>query len=861
MKRRKMHDKKTEGRAVRRAPAAPHEEEEALRGRVRAQDRQIRSLQDKLVHLDYLFAAHVGLNMAMRDFAEQKQAVIVRQSALRHDLNNAAALLLASDIDKFEESLLYLMSILGKGLDVDRVFLFRNSTDADGKLHCRQIYEWATKDAAQQGEKFVEDIIYEETLPGWEDHLSGGRTVNTPIGNLSQAVRDHMSPQGIRSVLVVPILLKGKFWGFIGLADCRTERVFSEDDETILRSGSLMVGNSFLHNEIMQGLIAAREVADTASQAKSHFLASMSHEIRTPMNAVLGMTDLMRTDNLDETQRDYLSGIKKMSRALLNIINDILDFSKIESGKMELVQVNYDLYALYDNVCSVAQFLASDKALQFESSIDERLPRALFGDEGRVRQIIINLVTNAVKYTQKGRVSLHFRKTAANGREYFTVEVPDTGVGIRREDFPRLFTAFEQLDKNKNKGIAGTGLGLSITKRLTDLMDGEIFFESEYGKGSVFTVRLPLAEGDFRKTEFAHRQKRCSVSPDAGILVVDDNAANLTVALGFLDRHGVRADSAAGGAEAIEMVRARRYDLVFMDHMMPGMDGIEAVQRIRAIPGAYYARIPIVALSANVVSSARESFFKAGMNDFISKPIAAEELNAALIKWLPPEKILGDAAERTDERAADGAFDDKLRPLEKIGDLDIALGLSRVDGNKSIYIDILRRFCKGLDGDIADIRAFMENAEWKNYSVRLHSIKSVFANFGNRRMTDRALALESASLSGDVETCLKGTAGFCDEMANFRAKLLDAGLMESEESFSKKFTDADTLTLKLNLLERACFEFNTDEANTTADELRQASCGVPGADALLTEICDLVDSLDYNGVAGKCEALIRTLAR
>ncbi|MDR1947721.1 MAG: response regulator [Desulfovibrio sp.] len=606
-------------------------------------------------------------------------------------------------------------------------------------------------------------------------------------------------------------------------------------------------------------LVVLNETAQAASKAKSEFLASMSHEIRTPMNAVMGMTDLMRTDNLDETQRDYLSNIKKMSRTLLNIINDILDFSKIESGKMELVQGHYDLHALYDNICSLMQFIAAEKDLRFVSSIDETLPRTVYGDEGRVRQIVINLVTNAVKYTHKGCVTLHFRRASEAGREYLAMEVRDTGVGIKQEDFPRLFAAFEQLDGRKNRGITGTGLGLSITKRLADLMDGEIRFESEYGAGSAFTVLLPLTEGDLREVESAKRQDRCHVSPDAAVLVVDDNAANLTVALGFLARHGIRADTASSGEEAIAMVDARHYDLVFMDHMMPGMDGIEAVQRIRATPGEYYEKLPIVALSANVVLSAREAFFKAGMNDFISKPIAADELNAALIKWLPPEKLpAGDTAERTEED--DGAFDGKLRMLETIGDLDVALGLSRTAGNKAVYIDILRRFCTGLDRDIADIRAFMGNAAWKDYSVRLHSIKSVFANFGNRRMTEQAFSLESASLSGDVETCLKGTESFCGDMANFRAKLLESGIMDSLP-LSKKSIDADALILKLKLLEHACFEFNTDEVGAAGDELRRAACGTPDADALLAEICDLADSLDYDGAAGKCRELAALLER
>ncbi|MDR1946852.1 MAG: hypothetical protein LBQ51_06775, partial [Desulfovibrio sp.] len=295
-----------------------------------------------------------------------------------------------------------------------------------------------------------------------------------------------------------------------------------------------------IHEVIRQNqwLVEANKKAEMASKSKGYFLANMSHEIRTPMNAIIGIADLMRTDNLDETQREYLADIKKTSGSLLNIINDILDFSKIEAGKMTLVRTHYNLFALFDNIRSITEFFAAEKALRLECGIDENLPRLLYGDEGRVRQIVMNLVSNAVKYTRKGHVSLRFRRTAKNEREYLSITVTDTGIGIRQEDFPRLFESFEQLDKNKNRGIAGTGLGLAVTKRLVDLMDGELSFASEYGKGSEFTVLLPLAEGDPLKAEITKLRKRCTVSPDARILVVDDNALNLTVAQGFLARHG-----------------------------------------------------------------------------------------------------------------------------------------------------------------------------------------------------------------------------------------------------------------------------------------------------------------------------------
>jgi CheY-like chemotaxis protein/HPt (histidine-containing phosphotransfer) domain-containing protein len=352
------------------------------------------------------------------------------------------------------------------------------------------------------------------------------------------------------------------------------------------------------------------------------------------------------------------------------------------------------------------------------------------------------------------------------------------------------------------------------------------------------------------------------VSPDARILVVDDNALNLTVAQGFLARHGVRAETAAGGEEAVEKIRSTHYDLVFMDHMMPDVDGIEAVRRVRAIPGEYYAALPIVALSANAVLEVRDLFFQAGMNGFIAKPIDADELNVALARWLPAEKILGEGVEERVEEASpnSGKPDEILARLRNIADLDVNTGLARTLDDRRTYTDILRQFCAGLDKDLADIRAFLENGDWKAYSIRLHALKSVFANFGNQRMTERAFALENASANGDTATCLQRTHDFCQDMEMFRAQLLAAGLAQSEDPAAGTPITNSELALKLNILERACLDCHADEANRVADELRQATLD-PETDALLMNITGLVESFDYDAAAAECGTLIAMLGK
>jgi signal transduction histidine kinase/CheY-like chemotaxis protein len=390
-----------------------------------------------------------------------------------------------------------------------------------------------------------------------------------------------------------------------------------------------------LFHDTTEFTIARRE-AERANAAKSDFLATISHEIRTPMNAVIGMSKMLETTELDERQQSYLTKMQSSAEVLLSLINDILDFSKIEAGKMELLEEPFDLAALLDNVESLFRLLFEQKGLTFTRDTDEvnSLP-PLMGDEKKIRQILTNILSNALKYTRQGGATLR----AYTEGDLICFDITDTGIGIKESALPRLFAAFEQIDRAKNKDIVGTGLGLSITKSFCELMHGTVSVTSEYGKGSLFSVKLPLApcaDADLPKPEeHVQRFKVQNVSA----LVVDDVEINLEIAAFMLEAYGVDCELADNGKSAIEKYLTKGYDIIFMDQMMPEMDGLETTALIRAMekPGDH---VPIIALTANAVSGSKEMFLANGFDGLLAKPLDIPALGKALREFLPEGRVV-----------------------------------------------------------------------------------------------------------------------------------------------------------------------------------------------------------------------------
>jgi signal transduction histidine kinase/response regulator of citrate/malate metabolism len=594
-----------------------------------------------------------------------------------------------------------------------------------------------------------------------------------------------------------------------------------------------------------------RKEAEEATTAKSRFLASMSHEIRTPMNAIIGMSDLMRTDNLDDTQKSYFEDIKAMSNTLLQIINDILDSSKIEAGKMDIIPTDFSLRKMVSNICSIGQYLATVKSLTFTYDIDDSIPDILFGDEVRIRQILTNIMNNAIKYTPEGWVNIRVERGEREEKAGILFIVADSGMGIKKEDLPSLFEAFRRLDKLKNNAVVGAGLGLSITKKLAEMMEGTISVESEYGKGSVFSVFLPLPEGNANKA--AQEEALPVMAEGANVLVVDDNNINIAVARGYLMRHGIEPDAATNGAEALEIVRKKSYDLVFMDHMMPVMDGLESITRIRAL-GDTYAALPIVVLSANVIPDAVKTFLEAGANDFLAKPLEEKKLNEQLARWLPNEKIrTGEPTERSEALEAENV--DLVRELAEIG-LDAAKGLFHT-GSRKMYLRILHQASDELPDTVDALKSFLIDGNLHDYAIRVHAAKSVFATIGSDDISKAAYKLEMAAKSGDRAACLAETDALCDSMLSFRELFLLTSFAPPK-IVQKENIHADELRQMLEALKEACLLGKANEIGGTAEALKGVSLNEQ-TDARLEVIVRLLMACDYETAAERTDELLSEL--
>lgn len=410
-----------------------------------------------------------------------------------------------------------------------------------------------------------------------------------------------------------------------------------------------MTKSELYKDQLIRQNINYKKKAEAANKAKSDFLANMSHEIRTPINAILGNDELILRESTEKDILDYAKNIKNSSKSLLALINDILDFSKIESGKQSIIPVEYKPDTLFNDSYNLVSMRAAEKNLAFTVDIDDRIPSILFGDEIRIRQICANLLTNAVKYTKSG--SILFKTYAERTKQDWinlVIEVKDSGIGISKENQEHIFDSFLRVDEKKNKNIEGTGLGLVITKQLVMLMQGRIDVDSTLGKGSTFCVRIPqrvisqdpIGKKNFETVQSEPAYKEQFHAPQGKVLVVDDVAMNLKVFTGLLKRTQIQIDTALSGMECIKLVAKNKYNIIFLDHMMPEMDGIETFDTMRIMTNSLNKDTPVIMLTANAIEGAKAEYLSAGFADYLSKPIHSDQLEQMILKYLPKELIL-----------------------------------------------------------------------------------------------------------------------------------------------------------------------------------------------------------------------------
>ena len=639
-------------------------------------------------------------------------------------------------------------------------------------------------------------------------------------------------------------------------------------EETVLKDNELIQGYMMTivdvtkiieQNHLMKRLVLQTE---DANRAKTNFVSNMSHEIRTPMNSIVGITEILLRSRHSPKEQEYLLNIQSSGRVLLTIINDVLDCSKMEAGKMQLFDEPYDTCSLFHDLRISMENRIGHSGLELIYDIDQDIPCKLKGDMGRIRQVIINLVNNAIKYTEKGsvRFSVHVRQKNTD-KVMLYYEVADTGIGIRKEDQKILFDAFQRVEMDRNRYVEGTGLGLTISQNLVNMMGGVIEVESEYGKGSRFFFTIeqtiidptPVSAVNYngQKDNVTEKEAECLfIAPEAHILLVDDNELNLVVAKELLKPLRMQIDTAENGLQAVKMVRGSQYDLVLMDHMMPVMDGIEAAKAIRALPEDKYQKLPIIALTANAMVDARKEFLNAGMNGFVAKPIDIARICNQLKLWLPKDLVRDVPKEEAKKLLADDLSDREIQPEDPQMGFSFEEGVKHC-GSKAALMKTIRIFYRTIDSKANKIEQCLKEGLISDYVIEIHALKSSALLIGAVPLSEAAKELEDYGKQGKTEVLEEKTP---DVLTLYRdLKNILRPYAEKEEDAKKEFSDGEWITA-LQQIHQCIEQFDLDGVDQIMEQLEEYQVPeciresmdqlrVYVADVSLEEIMELTDTM------------------
>lgn len=610
-----------------------------------------------------------------------------------------------------------------------------------------------------------------------------------------------------------------------------------------------IVSGSLEKAKLTAELEKAKQEAENANKAKSQFLARMSHEIRTPINAIFGMNEMIIQESEKESIKRYASDVKDSSEVLLNIINEILDSSKIESGKMEIVPQNYQIGSLLNDLYNMIRLRAKSKNLELIFDVDETMPSEYYGDDKRIRQVILNLLTNAVKYTEKGTVTFKVSWRREGENAIITYSVKDTGIGIKPENISKIYDAFERFDEARNRNIEGTGLGMNIANQLLRLMGSELQIQSEYEKGSVFSFDIEQkivndeTLGDFKKTfaKDAEKKKRgiSIVVPGAKVLSVDDNAMNLKVFKGLLKPTQMQITEAMSGQACLDILKEQSFDIIFLDHMMPGMDGVETLHIMKEMH--LCDNVPVIMLTANAIIGERERFLAEGFDGFLSKPIAPDKLEQIFLDYLP-KALLEPEKEEPEEETQSGKELSIQEPDEF--DFSYAMGLLQKEDLLKQVLAEFRDSMEPLGQKLSDLfETIHQEDSLHSYRLEVHALKSTSATVGAMMLSQLARLLEIASAEGDIDRIQKLHPVLIDEMKKHADRVAAVLPRESKKASAERVEVAylDMLSVGLqngdyNTADFVCAEIQKyqypDEIQKLVDALAEKVLNLKAGEAL-----------------------------